>query len=114
MAGGVTGANLGYFTIYMAACGHSVIAIETFKENVALLQMSLCLNKLEDRVEVFQYGLGTRDASCELASWNINHGGSSVSVFVTLCMVPHAQTYWEAVAMKNMFLSCFIDYRERS
>ena len=63
----------------MAACGHSVVSFEPFKENIALLQMSMCLNKIEDRVELFQHGLGTQDATCNLASFDINHGSHAAA-----------------------------------
>jgi len=72
------GANIGWFTLHMAACGHNVVAFEPFEENVALLQMSICLNGLQDKVELFKNGLGTQDATCELASFQSNHGDAIV------------------------------------
>jgi len=38
------GANIGYFTLWAAALGHKVIAVEPMKKNIALLRASVCLN----------------------------------------------------------------------
>jgi len=38
------GANIGYFTLWAAALGHKVIAVEPMKKNIAQLRASVCLN----------------------------------------------------------------------
>jgi len=61
------GANIGFFSLYYAARGNKVYAVEPFTENLRLIETSLCMNPhLRDRVVVIPYGLHTRQSVCSL------------------------------------------------
>jgi len=63
------GANLGAFTMYVAAAGFSVIAIEAMKVNQQALRLTLCANsEIMRRVTLFPAALGQEPAQCTLYS----------------------------------------------
>jgi len=77
------GANVGWFTLNMAALGVNVLAFEPMKENIYLLQQTLALpdnveRGITDRITLFGHGLGATDATCVLYSHNINVGDGHV------------------------------------
>jgi FkbM family methyltransferase len=78
------GANVGWFTLQMAALGVQVVAIEPMDANLHLIRRSLCLeaNKaFADRVLVFGNGLGTEKQTCVVHSHYTNIGDGH-----TLCV----------------------------
>eukprot|EP00955_Chlamydomonas_euryale_P055411 356120-Chlamydomonas_euryale.AAC.9 len=63
------GANIGSFTIPVAAHGFRVIAFEAWSLNQQMLHGSLCMNpELTERVTLFPLGLSDARADCLLAS----------------------------------------------
>ena len=74
------GANIGWFTLLLAAAGHQVIAFEPMVENEQLLRRSLCSNAgFLDRVTYYTYILGNiSGASCTIFSGNDNQGDGIV------------------------------------
>mmetsp|Transcript_21325 Transcript_21325/g.59229 ORF Transcript_21325/g.59229 Transcript_21325/m.59229 type:complete len:421 (+) Transcript_21325:223-1485(+) len=79
------GANVGWYTMHMAMCGHDIIAVEPFRENANLLQASVCLNGLESKVKLLRYALGTENIECAMISGGTNHGdGISICHMQTL------------------------------
>lgn len=82
------GANIGWFTLSMAALGIQVLAFEPMHENLQLLRLSLSLplnieNGIRDRVTLYPHGLGTKDEVCIIYSHDINVGDGHVQC------VPH-------------------------
>ncbi len=77
------GANVGWFTLNMAAFGVNVIAFEPMEENIQLIEQSLALednvrNGISDRITLFKHGLGVKDQTCFVYSHNINVGDGHV------------------------------------
>ena len=77
------GANIGWFTLSMAALGVNVIAFEPMKENIDFIKESMCLPEnldsgLSNRITLFAHGLGVRDEKCIIYSHNINVGDGHV------------------------------------
>jgi FkbM family methyltransferase len=60
------GANVGTYTIYAAAKGHRVIAIEPESGNYALLNRNIALNGLDASATAYCMGLGDRTGLFEL------------------------------------------------
>ena len=77
------GANVGWFTLSIAALGVQVLAFEPMQQNIDLLQSSLDLplnknNGITGRVKLFPHGLGTKDEMCIVYSGNTNVGDGHV------------------------------------
>ncbi len=77
------GANVGWFTMNMAAFGANVIAFEPMQDNIDLIQKSLeepdnVMNGVSGRVKFYPHGLGTKDEVCTIYSHNINVGDGIV------------------------------------
>ncbi len=77
------GANVGWFTLNMAAFGVNVLAFEPMEENIQLIEQSLALednvrNGISDRITLFKHGLGVKDQTCFVYSHNINVGDGHV------------------------------------
>jgi len=73
------GANVGWFAFYMAALGHSVIAVEAMQVNFNLLKYSLCLNPpLRDRLTLHCVAVGERSAVCRAKSPLGNRGNGNM------------------------------------
>jgi FkbM family methyltransferase len=63
------GANLGVFTLTVAALGYNVVAFEGMRRNQEALYASLCATPaLLERVTLFPYALGDADATCTMFS----------------------------------------------
>ncbi len=77
------GANIGWYTLNIAALGVNVIAFEPMEENLQILKHSLNLpsnikNGIRDRVTLYEHGLGEKDESCFIFSDNGNVGDGHV------------------------------------
>lgn len=77
------GANIGWFSLNMAALGVNVLAFEPMQENIQLIEQSLSLEQnvasgISDRITLFRHGLGVKDQTCVLYSHNINVGDGHV------------------------------------
>jgi FkbM family methyltransferase len=73
------GANLGFYTLVLAASGWNVTAFEPMPQNIALLEASLCQNPaLKSKVNLLKFGLGAKDDQCRLVSGNTNTGDGIV------------------------------------
>ena len=71
------GANVGWFTINMAAKGYDVEAFEAMSINQGLIDATLCApsNKdLQSKVNFHRYGLGKEPQKCFIYSGNWNSG----------------------------------------
>ena len=68
------GANIGWFTLTMAALGHKVIAIEPICNNVALMRASLQASQLSNNVILHYDGLSATSGRCIIHSDNQNIG----------------------------------------
>lgn len=56
------GANFGSWSLFFAAAGHRVLAIEPAPQNVALLNASLCANPAwQERIRVYPYIVGNSE-----------------------------------------------------
>jgi FkbM family methyltransferase len=78
------GANIGWFTIRMAAAGVNVIAFEPMEQNLHLIRTTLChpeSSSFSDRVVVFPTGLSDTTQTCILFSGKDNVGDG-----VTTCV----------------------------
>jgi FkbM family methyltransferase len=77
------GANIGWYTLSMAALGVKVLAFEPMEDNLKILKHSLSLSSnvksgLSDRVTLYEHGLGAKDETCFLYSDNGNFGDGHV------------------------------------
>ena len=73
------GANIGYFTLYVAALGYHVIAVEASQENANLIRYSLCLNpSLKSRIRLVQVALAEKRMRCFLVSSEGNSGNMNM------------------------------------
>lgn len=69
------GANVGWFTLNMAARGYNVEAFEAMSINQGLLDATLCENKdLQSKVNLHRHGLGAQPMKCFIYSGNWNSG----------------------------------------
>jgi len=77
------GANVGWYTLNMAALGVKVLAFEPMQDNINLLKRSLALTHniqsgVSGRVTIYEHGLGVKDEMCFLYSDNGNVGDGHV------------------------------------
>jgi FkbM family methyltransferase len=77
------GANIGWYTLNMAALGVNVIAFEPMEDNLVLLKHTLSLagnveSGISQRITLYEHGLGARDDMCFLYSDNGNVGDGHV------------------------------------
>ena len=78
------GANVGWFSLNMAALGVNVLAFEPMEENIQLIKKSLELKEnidsgVSDRITLYPYGLGIKEETCYLYSDNLNVGDGHVN-----------------------------------
>lgn len=75
------GANIGWFSLVIAALGYSVVAVEPMQANVRMLRSSLCENEkvLRGSVTLLPLGLGERPAKCISMSTADNQGDGVTS-----------------------------------
>jgi FkbM family methyltransferase len=74
------GANLGTFSVAVAAAGFKVFAFEPMETNIAAIRYSLCANKhFINNVALIETGLGKEYQTCGLFSGNDNVGDGFVS-----------------------------------
>ncbi|PNH12343.1 hypothetical protein TSOC_000756, partial [Tetrabaena socialis] len=77
------GANVGWFSVNVAARGYRVAAFEGMATNVALVRSSVCASPgLGDRLRLYAFGLGAADDTCYLFSGTTNRGDG-----ITMCGV---------------------------
>lgn len=72
------GANMGSFAIYAAKKGARVYAFEPIEENYNRLIDNIKHNKLEDRINAFQYGIFAHSGTQTLHISDNNKGGHSM------------------------------------
>eukprot|EP00667_Euglena_gracilis_P014179 EG_transcript_14660 len=74
------GANVGWFSLYAAALGHDVVAVEAMRLNFDLLKYSLCLNvpNVQLRMHVYHAAVGEREAVCAMKSPAGNRGNGNM------------------------------------
>jgi len=93
------GANLGWFSLVMAAAGYEDIhAIEPFGSNVRLLKLSLCLNgpEFSKRVTIHQVGLDVKSKrKCEMWSQPTVNYGDTHSICEPTIVSPISQKICE-------------------
>lgn len=69
------GANVGWFTLSMAANGYNVEAYEGMQVNQELITATLCENKdLKTKINLHKYGLGAKAGKCFIFSGDWNRG----------------------------------------
>jgi FkbM family methyltransferase len=74
------GANLGTFTMPVAAAGFKVYAFEPMETNIAAIRHSLCANtQMINSVALIETGLGNEFQTCGLYSGNNNLGDGFVN-----------------------------------
>jgi len=77
------GANIGWFSLNMAALGVNVLAFEPMEENIKMIRNSLHITKnvksgVSGRITLYEHGLGTKEETCFLYSDNFNFGDGHV------------------------------------
>eukprot|EP00668_Euglena_longa_P032112 GGOE01041401.1.p2 GENE.GGOE01041401.1~~GGOE01041401.1.p2 ORF type:complete len:259 (+),score=75.22 GGOE01041401.1:404-1180(+) len=74
------GANIGWFSLYLAALGHKVVAVEAMRLNANLLKYSLCLNApdVQLQMSVYHAAVGERAAVCAMKSPAGNRGNGNM------------------------------------
>ena len=77
------GANVGWFSLNMAALGVNVIAFEPMEQNYELIKRSLeekinIDNGVSDRVTLYEHGLGVKEETCFLYSDDGNVGDGHI------------------------------------
>jgi FkbM family methyltransferase len=77
------GANIGWFSLNMAALGVNVLAFEPMQHNIDLIQKSLAIPEniksgVSGRIKLFPHGLGVKDSICIIYSHDINVGDGHV------------------------------------
>lgn len=82
------GANIGWYSLNMAALGVKVVAFEPMKENIELFKHSLSLSNnvksgVSDLITLHEYGLGDKEETCFLFSDNRNLGDGHVKCVET-------------------------------
>ena len=66
------GANIGFFTTYLASQGYDVIAVEPFKINMALLMQTVCMNpRMINRVKAYKIALLDK-GQMDMCLWSTN------------------------------------------
>ncbi|XP_059151010.1 uncharacterized protein LOC131937528 isoform X3 [Physella acuta] len=73
------GANLGEFTLWAAALGHRVLAVEMVLENVHMLQTSLMLSGLSQLVTIVNNALYSDHRTLQVNFMKKNMGGSRLN-----------------------------------
>lgn len=89
------GANIGSYTMYVAALGRSVVAIECFAPNVARIVKAIQLSGVSNQVVIVQNALFTRSGELlRLSNDSYNIGGQ-------ILQVPVNETNQHAVNQKS-------------
>lgn len=73
------GANVGHYTLLFAKKGIPVFAIEPIAQNVEVLRKNIELNHLQEKVKVFECGVGDTNRTAEFIFDPINTGASHIS-----------------------------------
>lgn len=72
------GANLGWFSLNVAAAGYQVIAIEALPDNLLMLRNSACANDFRDNLNVVPLGLGNANTTCYMFAGTTNMGDGTM------------------------------------
>jgi FkbM family methyltransferase len=90
------GANIGWFTLSMAALGVNVLAFEPMAQNINLILESMCAPEniksgVSGRITLYGHGLGVKNETCVIFSHNINVGDGHVKCVQseTDLVIPH-------------------------
>ncbi|GMH38169.1 hypothetical protein BSKO_06053 [Bryopsis sp. KO-2023] len=73
------GANIGWYSLLMAAEGFKVVSIEPMTKNFDALRSSVCQNKLENSVTVHKTGLSEEKRECKIVS-DVGNTGDGIIV----------------------------------
>lgn len=73
------GSHIGTYSILLANKGLRCYAFEPVGDNFRALSINVYLNKLDDKVQVFNYGLGSDDKLVDFIFEKINTGASHIS-----------------------------------
>lgn len=90
------GANIGLWSYLFAASGHDVFAFEPFESNLALQNITRCLNPtISSRVRTFPVGLSYENGWCEL--WQDPHvnRGDTVAACGDATTLPLEREKWK-------------------
>jgi len=69
------GANVGFYSLVLAAAGWNVTAFEPMAKNTDLIEATLCANPaLQQRITLNKFGLGPKDEHCVIISGDDNLG----------------------------------------
>lgn len=69
------GANVGFYSLVLAAAGWNVTSFEPMHANTELIEASLCANpELKPRITLNKFGLGSKDDHCIIISGDDNLG----------------------------------------
>jgi len=72
------GANIGQYSLTAALLGHRVFAFEPIPDHVDMIQRSLALNGISERVHVFRNGLADYNDKTHINFHKDNKGGSTI------------------------------------
>jgi len=73
------GANIGTYSILLGRKGLKCFAFEPSKENFKALSKNIELNNLQEKVKIFNYGLGETNCEKEFVFNSLNTGASHVT-----------------------------------
>jgi len=69
------GANVGFYSLVLAAAGWNVTSFEPMHTNIELIEASMCANPdLAQRITLNKFGLGAKDDHCNIISGDDNLG----------------------------------------
>jgi len=101
------GANIGWFSLSMAAFGVNVLAFEPMEENLALIKGSMCFqdnidSSVSDRITLFGIGLGPKDLICTIYSGNINTGDGHVECDSSRLNIPEDYAVRGSISVRRL------------
>ena len=70
------GGHICWWALTWANLGHQVFTFEPLKENTILCMHSICMNDFQDRVRIWNVGLGEEEKQCSLYSDSVNKGNT--------------------------------------
>lgn len=73
------GANIGWYSLLMAATGFKVIAIEPMTKNFDALRSSICVNGLQNSITIHKTGLSETKRECKIVS-DVGNTGDGIIV----------------------------------
>lgn len=73
------GANIGTYAIMAAKLGMRAVAIEAIPDNLAVMHTNVLLNKLNDKIKIFDVGLADHEYETEFVYNTVNTGASHIA-----------------------------------